>query len=233
MINRRQIDTLDTLEICEEGNKQGPIIVLFHGYGASANDLFPIHTKLPSPAGTSWYFPNGFEKVPIAPHIYGRAWFPIDIEALERARQQGTYRNLSEDLPKNFLEAYKRAKNFLMALLEERQGIPNQLFIGGFSQGAMLATRLALDLDWDIGKLILLSGTLLDKKEWKKLIQDKTKFSFFQSHGLEDPILPFSLAEELYQLLKEGGHTGKLFQFSGGHEIPENILEELGAYLLS
>ena len=236
-IDRRKIASLEVIEVYPPSvaseKEKGPLIFLFHGYGASAHDLFSLHQELQAPPGTSWYFPNGFVKVPLGPNIYGRAWFPIDVEALEKAMAEASYRDLSLKIPEELPEARERVVEMLEQVSKEKQVPYDKIIIGGFSQGAMLATDILLRSKEDFAKLVILSGTLLDQKEWSSLVSAKKSFSFFQSHGTEDPILPFLAAKELHSILSGAGHKGDFISFQGGHEIPAQVLSRLQSFLLS
>ena len=53
----------------------------------------------------------------------------------------------------------------------------------------------------------------------------------FQSHGTDDPLLPYIVAERL-RLLWEGAAADVTFEgFRGGHEIPQGVMNELAAFL--
>ena len=233
-MQRRKIASLDVLEVpAPSESVNGPVILLLHGYGASAHDLFPLHQELQSPPGTSWYFPNGPVKVPLGPNMYGRAWFPINIAALEEALAQGNFRDLSPIIPKGLPEAREQIIQTIEQIAEEKQIGYDKIIIGGFSQGAMLATDIVLRNTENFAKLLILSGTLLAQEEWSKLALSKKGLPFFQSHGKEDPLLPFAMAEELHSILSRAGCLGKLSSFTGGHEIPPIVLSQLESFLLS
>ena len=100
---KRKIGNLDCIEI--PGTENAPVIVVMHGYGADCLDLLPMARILETPPGTRFLFPNGPMAVPIGPHVTGRAWFEIDIEALEKARMEGTHRDLSNSTPKGMKDA--------------------------------------------------------------------------------------------------------------------------------
>src|SRR4051812_25395925 len=134
----KKIGPMEAIEI--PGQPGGPCYVVFHGYGADASDLVPLANVIWAPPGTTWFFPNGNLKVPIGPHVYGRGWFELDIEALEEARRTGTHRDLTNYTPPGL----KRLRDAVNEMLKSRDILMSQTVFGGFSQGAMLATSLAL-----------------------------------------------------------------------------------------
>lgn len=217
---KRRIGPLDGLEVL--GDPQAPTIVLFHGYGADMNDLAPLAGAIQAPKNSNWYFPNGSLSVPLGGHYEGRAWFPIPLAELERGGI-----DLSTVVPPGMKKARENARAFLAKL-----GVaPRKLVIGGFSQGAMLATDLVMHMDEAPAGLALLSGTLVNATEWAELARRKPGLKFFQAHGAYDQVLPFAHAQKLEALLKAAGWQGHLQRFEGAHEIPSEVLIQFGAFL--
>jgi phospholipase/carboxylesterase len=223
-----ELESLGPLKVARvRGKESGPTIVLFHGYGASAYDLYPLHQALSAPSGTNWIFPDGHLEIPIGPGYFGRAWFPIDMEALQRAMMTGEVRDLSGKEPQGLRIAREKAMEMLSYL-----DIPfSEIFIGGFSQGAMLSVDLSLRHKEIPKGLAILSGTLLNKSVWTELAKTKSAMTFFQSHGKLDPVLGYGLAKDLNQMLRDSGMIGEFVSFSGGHEIPWEVLEGLNRYI--
>lgn len=200
-------------------------VILFHGYGASMDDLAPLHQYLDPQGEWHWYFPNGPVRIPFGVQWEGRAWFPIDMAEVERAMQAGTHRDFSASAPAQFYEAVEGAENFV----KEVQSKHKEVIIGGFSQGSMLASHIAMRHQVPLKGLVLLSGTLVDRQ---RLAESKaTPLPFFQSHGESDPILGYQHAQSLHKQLTEQGHPGVFSGFRGGHEIPESVLRGLQLFL--
>jgi phospholipase/carboxylesterase len=214
----------------------GPVVVLLHGFGAPGTDLVGLAGAIDAPAGTRFIFPEAPHLVDLGYPMMGgdppRAWWPIDMLRLQVALQQGRMDELADQVPPGLLEARKLLESFLQALQQELEVSPDRLVLGGFSQGAMLSADLMLHTSLPYPALVQLSGTLLAQKEWQALIKGRAqKLRFFQSHGRQDPILPFSLAQRLYALLNEAGHQGEFVSFEGGHGIPTQVVAALGAFL--
>lgn len=206
---------------------KGPLkAVIFHGYGANCHDLYPLAPYLDNELISEWIFPNGLISALGAPG--GRAWFPIDIIKLEEAMQRGEYRDFSEPISKEVIFAREKIKGLLFELNLQ----PETTIVGGFSQGAMLATDLFLNTEETFKSLLIMSGTWLGKNEWSDLAKEKCG-RFFQCHGKSDPLLPFSLAQELSEMLMKNGWQGLFHPFNGGHEIPHGALEQLKGFLKS
>jgi phospholipase/carboxylesterase len=218
---KRRIGPLDCMEVL--GDPKAPTIVLFHGYGADMNDLVSLAGSIQAPKNSNWYFPNGPLSVPLGGHFEGRAWFPISLAEI----QAGTTLDLSDRIPPGMKKSRENARAFI-----EKLGVaPSRLVIGGFSQGAMLSTDLMLHMTEPPAGLALLSGTLINKAAWEELAKAHAGFRFFQSHGARDQVLSFEHAQKLEQLFKRAGWSGSLQRFEGGHEIPSEVLIQLGAFL--
>lgn len=204
-------------------------LILFHGYGADAYDLRSLHEVIKAKGPTHFLFPQGVLEVPIGPGWTGRAWWNIDVEALQRAAMNGTPRDLSIEKP----EGLEKLRPRIFEMIDALRVPWNRIILGGFSQGAMLATDLFLRAPEAPKGLVILSGALLNKDEWKKLAPNRTGSSFFMSHGSHDQVLAHKGAAQLETLLVQSGLKGSLMTFSGGHEIPMNVIDKLNQYLLN
>lgn len=221
----RQLGKINCQEINNDDN--APWVILFHGYGADCNDLYSLGEMIHTKKTFNYLFPNGPLEVPIGPGWTGRAWWSIDMMEIQRAAEQGTHRDFSDATPKGLDKAYQAASEMI-----RQMKIPwNKVILGGFSQGAMLATELYLRAPEAPAGLIILSGTLLHQEEWKKLVPQRTGQRFFQSHGQMDSVLGFKQAQKLETLFNQNGMKGSLIGFRGGHEIPAPVLMKLGEYL--
>lgn len=207
-----------------EGSGSGPVVVLFHGYGAPGDDLAGLHRAIAVDPSVRFVYPA-------APHAlqtgmdfsaFGmgapRAWWHIDLAALEEALATGQHRDLTRSIPEGLPEARAMASEMLDALTKQLS--PSALVIGGFSQGAMLATSIALETERKLDGLVLFSGTYLAEETWKARMAARAGLRTVVSHGTHDPILPFALAERLAKDLAEAGLDTTFVPFRGQHQIP-------------
>ena len=198
-------------------------VVCMHGYGADMRDLAPLAPEFPVTRPIRWIFLEG-------PQILdwgGRAWFPIDVASFEEAQRTGKPRDLSNGVPPGMAEA----RATLQAALHDIGAPWESLVLMGFSQGSMMAVDLALHAPKSPAGVVVMSGTLVDRKSIASLGLKRKGLPFFQSHGSVDPVLGFAQALELERELKAAGWIGDLRRFEGGHGIsPETVLD-LGAWL--
>jgi phospholipase/carboxylesterase len=208
-------------------NDDAPWIIFFHGYGADAGDLFPLSQEIPISKECNWLFPEGILEVPIGWNNSGRAWWPVNVEDLQKAQASGVPRDLSQGTPQGLDTAYNKVSEMLRAL-----NVPwNKIILGGFSQGAMLATEMYLRAPESPLGLVVLSGACLHADQWREKARDRSGKTFFLAHGEQDPVLSIKGAQKLETILTQSGMKGRLNKFSGGHEIPSNILVELSKYI--
>jgi phospholipase/carboxylesterase len=213
-----------------EGGGDGPVVVLLHGFGAPGEDLVSLFRVLEVPPGTRFVFPAAVLSLASEGYGPGRAWWRIDMAALQR----GDVRRLTTDVPAGLEEA-RAAVDALLDEIETAWNVPpSRLVLGGFSQGAMLSLDVALRRTSPPRGVALLSGSLIAEQEWRTLLAAPVQGparAIFQSHGSLDPILPFPVAEALRDILRGAGAEVTWCPFRGGHEIPPPVLDGLGRFI--
>ncbi len=208
------------------------LVVLNHGYGASGDDLVDIGGMLMNEseiiaAKFRFVFPEA--PVDLAPMGMpgGRAWWPINMAQLAEINQTQDYSQLSRVSPPGMNEATSSLAEALQAMRTEFRVADERIVMGGFSQGAMVSTNLTLSTSFKPALLALFSGTLLSREEWKRLAVAHPHCGVLQSHGFEDPVLPYGAATELSTMLQDAGFDVDFVAFHGGHTIPMNVLQKL------
>ena len=209
------------------------LIVLLHGFGASGDDLVGLGTELGVPPGTVLVFPQAVHDLAAltGEPVYGdaRAWWPVDFAARERALRTGGLHDLAQQVPDGLTEARDAVNGMLDAVTARFPA--HRLVLGGFSQGAMLSLDTALRSARSLAGLVLLSGTIVAEDEWAPLLPARKDVPVFQSHGTEDPILPFPIAQALHHAFAEAELASTFLEFEGGHGIPPNVMRDLGVWL--
>ena len=209
-------------------------VVLCHGFGAGGDDLVPLHDELvaraPRLAGVRFFFPAA----PLALDSQGqsRAWWLIDVPTIARlASDPAALREFRRVEPPGMAAA----RAALLKLVDEAvtgSGLAmNRLVLGGFSQGAMITTDVALRTEETCAGLAVLSGTLLLEDAWKQKAARRPTLPVFQAHGRFDPVLPFGAAENLREVLTGAGLTVEFFPFDGPHTITGGELDALSRFL--
>jgi phospholipase/carboxylesterase len=162
-----------------------------------------------------------------------RAWWMFDMERVTQARDKGHWDELSQEIPRGLSPARTQMQDVLSLAIESLSAPYQSLVLGGFSQGAMLSTDLVLHSDIPFAGLALLSSSLIAKQEWLTRLPNRQGLPVFQSHGTDDPILAFSMAQQLREHIQLAGLPVSWVEFRGGHEIPIQVLEGLGTFLQS
>ena len=221
------VENESNLEYLKVSKQSKKAIFMLHGYGASMNDLAGLESVMDQKNEYDWFFPNGPLRISLGGHMEGRAWFPIDMQELERAMRTGEFRKFEDKNPKEFQEALVLANKFVQNLSKEY----DEVIIGGFSQGAMVTSHLSgMDIK-SLKGLILFSGTLLAKDSLIEKLDGKDAVPFFQSHGKMDPVLNFDESMKLFELLKLCRFQGEFVPFDGAHEIPPIVINKVVQFL--
>ncbi len=206
-----------------EDERGGTAVVLLHGYGAQGDDLLSLARSLQRPR-TRFVLPAA----PLSLPGGGRAWW--DIEASDRPQYVTDEAGALPLAPSPELAAARLAVQAVLARIVQLYA-PEQLFIAGFSQGAMLSLDVALAGAPPIQRVAVLSGALLTDALRLLDAPRQPRPAIFISHGREDKRLPFSGAERMKSELERCGFSVTFQPFSGGHEIPEAVVTQLQSFL--
>lgn len=212
------------------------LVTLCHGFGASGDDLTGLASALRHHLGpladkVAFVFPEAPLSL-AAMGMPGRAWWPIDIERLSSpAGAKAGLQKMRESAPEGLAFARKSLRETLEAALQHLNLSYGQMMLGGFSQGAMVSTDVVLRLEEAPAALAILSGTLIDEAQWRRRAPMRRGLHVVQSHGKQDPILPFSAAIDLRDLLLSAGLDVDWGAFDGGHTIEDGMLTRMAARL--
>jgi phospholipase/carboxylesterase len=213
--------------------QQQPWIVLCHGYGANGADLL----------GVAEAMLEDFEQAKVYPRIYfpeapidlsddgmpgGKAWWRLNMARLMALAQINDFSEMRREVPPGIDLARNELQKCLEAIVARDQVSLSNLWMGGFSQGAMLSAHLLLskastDFWSEFGLprgLVLFSGALICEADWESGVDRLATINVLQSHGLVDPILPFSTGSSLRDLIHPHAMNAKWIEFHGPHTIP-------------
>ncbi len=211
-------------------------VVLCHGFGAPGTDLVPLAFDVYDRKGSlsqsvQFVFPAAPLSLEEQGLFGGRAWWPLDVNALMNAIARGEMRVLRDTTPPGLSQAREELL-LVLADLQQRTGLPLSRFVlGGFSQGAMLAIDTTLHLPESIAALVAFSGTLLCEPTWKNLVASRAGLPVLQSHGRYDSVLPFQAAEWLRDMFLGAGLPVDFVEFAGDHTIPAEALRRFANLL--
>ena len=211
-------------------------VVLCHGYGAMGTDLVglvrPLLIADPDLAEKAvLIFPAAPLDLAQQGLPGGRAWWHVDLDRLINRPTPELLDRFRRAAPAGLVES----RQLLLSLIGEagRQfGLSADRFLlGGFSQGAMLTTDVALRLPQAPAGLAALSAALINEAEWRPLAMQRGPLTVLQSHGNHDSILPFPMGAALRDLLLEAGADVDFVAFAGDHEIPPPVVSRLAGLI--
>lgn len=239
-LEHRRLGSLDCsiVDALPEGTRPSTLVVLCHGYGAPATDLMPLAGELyrqqPQIAEqVRFCFPAAPLSLDEMGIPEGRAWWPLNVARLQQAIATGELGELRSSTPPGMPEARAALVELVGKLREDEDNRESRLILGGFSQGAMVSTDAALRMEQPPETLCIFSGTLLCEAEWSELATTRQELQVIQSHGRQDPVLPFAAAEWLRDVLLGAGLNVDFLPFNGGHTISSDALIKLRDCLLT
>lgn len=230
-IHTRYFDELNS-SVIDPANGQSPqlLVVLSHGFGAPGTDLVPLAMELQGASSqvaenVRFVFPQAPVDLATMGIPGGRAWWPINMAQLAAMHETRDYRQLTEVEPQGLREASSQLTGAVRAMLDEAGLTHDQLFLGGFSQGAMVSTDVVLRTGLCPAHLVLMSGTLICRAEWTRLAGEHTGCPVIQTHGTEDVVLPIEPSRWLADILSDSGFDVDYASFAGPHTVPPAALQ--------
>jgi phospholipase/carboxylesterase len=210
-----QVAALDAIV---RGGDGPPSLVLLHGYGSKAGDWLQFEHKFQLPAGARMIFPEG----PLRGPNGARGWWWLNIEGHIPSGQR--YPDFSTASPAGI----KVAARLVLRLLEDVKG---PVVLGGFSQGAMLSGEIAFQTDRELAGLVLLGGTTVNEAAWLERLPARRHLPIFIAHGRFDGVLEFARMERFQARLRDAGLNVTWFPFEGNHDVPDEVITAMNAFL--
>lgn len=208
------------------GNPDKATIIMLHGYGANAADLYPIsELNFFRDLDLNWIFLEAPLAPPEIAMFGGRAWFNVDIAYFQTLVREGRFKEYYSREPENIAKIHDQISLFI----ESMRLKPEEIILGGFSQGAMVATDYMYSKNFKPRGLLFLSGTVIRQDAWTT--GSLAELPIFQSHGKNDEVLPVGGAHLFKSISKSKKHQLEIF--NGGHEIPIEILLQCHKFLSS
>lgn len=205
--------------------KPEAVVILCHGFGAPSSDLVGLAGEFIKGGGEKAVYVFPAAPIKMDELFDSRAWWMIDIEKIQQLMMNGETREMRNESPELLPERRESMIRLIDLCRVDFQVEPHKIIVGGFSQGAMLTCDVALHYREQLGGLIVWSGALINEPVWAERSKSQQTLTVVQSHGRIDPILPFSSAEELRDMLEQDGHLVRFSQFNGQHSIPREAIE--------
>ena len=220
---RGPIVMLECIEINPEQSPRKSIIWL-HGLGADAHDFIPMVSalNLPKNLGLRFTFPHApMMPITINQGYVMRAWY--DILALSLDAQ------IDEE---NIFRSVALIGNLVQK--ETSNGLSSQdILLGGFSQGAVIALMTGLLYPQKLGGIIALSGYLPIQAEmlFTKVSDANRTIPIFIAHGANDNVVPYFLGNAAYESLTAHGYNIEWRTYNMAHEVCGDELRDLSHWI--
>jgi phospholipase/carboxylesterase len=186
-----------------------PLLLLLHGVGSNETDLFSFANHLPD----QFLVVSARAPFSIAEGSY--KWYEVDFSTgkpVIDAQQAEKSRNI--------------LLQFINQLKEKHRIDTQQVYLCGFSQGAIMAYSVGLTRPDKVKGIIALGGRVLE--QIKPNIADTAQFKNFKAliiHGKNDNILPLQYAQEAKILLEKQQILTTFHALDIGHTITKQTIE--------
>ena len=188
-----------------------PCIILLHGYGSNADDLFSFANYLPHQITVISL------EAPLDTPFGGKAWYSIHFDAA-----QDKWSDLEE--AKKSLDAITQQLEYF---IDEYDLNPKDISLMGFSQGAILSWSLLLDHHQRFRRAICMSG-YINSQLLEKPLDEYQNVLAYSSHGTNDPKVPYEWAESSIGELRINNPKTVFNAYPDGHNVsPENFKDLL------
>jgi phospholipase/carboxylesterase len=218
-LHGQKINTPLVYKVQEAGlsSPQKPVLILLHGYGSNEDDLLGITPSIdkrfaifslrgPIPVGTNGYCWNKLEFLPGHKRRYD-------------------YREV--------ISSRKLILDFITQVCTVYKTNPSNIYLLGFSQGAIMSFDIALNAPHAIAGAVALSGRVVPESyRDRKVDRSAGNLKFFIGHGTSDSLILFTEAEETVSALKSQGVGNITFKhYNISHTISKQEIAELNKWL--
>jgi len=189
-----------------EGKAEGAL-VLFHGRGADENDLFPLLDELDPERKRHGYCPRG----PLSLPPGGAHWYAV-------------YQVGHPD-PVTFAPTYAQAAVWLDSLPY------SSIWLGGFSQGAVMSYALGLGVERPRpDAIVAFSGFIPQTEAWEGDFSPPLP-PVAIGHGVYDPVISVEYGRAARRILQDAGAEVLYREYPLGHTLDPAFVAEVRDWL--
>jgi phospholipase/carboxylesterase len=200
----------------DRADDKPPLLVLLHGVGSNEHDLLGLAPHLdPRLAIVSARAPHTR-----APGSY--AWFEVQM-------LPGAEFRIQEDM---WRQSLTLLVEFITAAAAEHGADPARVYLGGFSQGAIMSLCVMLTRPDLVAGVAAMSGRLLPEvRPLARPATDLSGFPVLVTHGTVDQVIPIRYGHEVRDYL-QGLPVDLTYQeFAMGHEVTGESLGLVSRWL--
>lgn len=197
-------------------DKNRPLIIFLHGYGSNEADLFELKNEL---------MPDyNYLSVRAPMQLYSGSyqWFSIQAPA-------GGLVQVAKELHENG----KLLEDFISAAAKKYHTSAENIFLVGFSQGAIMSYELALKKPKAVRGIVALSGMILPSLESQMHSGlDLLNLAIFIGHGTLDNRIPVSAGVAANSALAKTSIRPEFHTYEGlGHSINEKEIKDINLWI--
>jgi phospholipase/carboxylesterase len=193
-----------------------PVLILLHGYGSNEMDLIGMKDQLPA----------GLLILSV------RAPLTVGQNSFQWFRSE-TVNGISEGNKEDLKSSVAKIKAFIVGAVKKYHANAGQVYLSGFSQGAMMSYEVGLTAPQLLRGIAPLSGKIFEslKPQIKRGTALKN-LRIFIGHGDADDRVKYSFAEQANSYLKQIGLTPSFHTYKNmKHAISPEELKDLNAWL--
>jgi len=185
-----------------------PLLILLHGYGSNEEDLFSFASELPDELLIV------SARAPFDMSFGGFSWYEITLDTNDEK-----FSNLDEAR-----QSLTKIATFIDDIKATYKTDPNNTFLLGFSQGAILSYALSLNFPNKVNHVIALSGYINTELVPASVSDLNITTDYYISHGTVDQVLPVDWARKAPIYLSENNLQNVYSEYPVGHGVaPQNF----------
>lgn len=201
----------------EKITNKTPVLIMLHGYGSNESDLFGLSKSLDS------HLLVFSLRAPNAISGGGFAWYKMEFLPDQKFKYAYEETTLSR----------QKILSFISDACKSYGVDSSQVYLLGFSQGAIMAYDIAISSPKKIKGIMALSGKMLEETKLAKIDWLSVgQISFFIGHGSSDNIIKISDAEKANEFLKSKKISHLSFMtYLAPHTITTQELNDIKIWL--
>ena len=141
-----------------------------------------------------------------------------------------------EDFGKPDMETFddcmKKMPAFIKDVIDEYPVDENHVYLGGFSQGAILSNTLAMLMGDDIAGIVSMNGYVPEFLEERYGLKDVAHLDVFLSDGREDELFPPEVGRKNEKYFKEKGADVTYTTYETAHAVSDENKVDVARWLL-
>jgi len=205
----------------DSGPKPRYSIIWLHGLGASGEDFVPVAQELHLPQAVRFIFPHAPARpVTLNGGYVMPAWYDIVSSEIGAAQDAAGIAASRHEIEK--LIAHEIARGI----------VPAHILVAGFSQGGAVALHTGLHAHARLGGILALS-TYLPLADTTRAadIGHSRDTPIFMAHGLQDPVVPYTLGRQSAAYLQQLGCTVSWHEYAMPHSVCMEEIRDIERWL--